>query len=144
MFQDVSLHFSGQLVSVYSGMKYIGDHEIDIRENSCEKNPDLDEDIRLACATYRYSSPYDFSLDVPNEYASSYRASLGFKANHSFRNNAGFYAFDHPRFGFVIAVVALKDIAKGEEVFTYYGYQVRSPAVDWYFELGEKFEKGLV
>ena len=134
----------GQLVSLYSGMKYIGDEEVDIRENSCEKNMDLDEAIRLKCATYRYSSPYNFSLDVPDEYSNSYHATLGFKANHSFRNNAGFFAFDHPRFGFVIAVVALKDIAEGEEVFTYYGYQVRSPAIDWYFELQEKFDNGLI
>ena len=79
----------------------------------------------MNCATYRYSSPYGFSIDIPAEFSNAYRASLGFKANHSFRNNCGYVAFDHPRFGFVNGIVALKDVAKDEEIFTDYGYEVK-------------------
>ena len=88
----------GELVALYSGMKFIGDEEMDLREESCDDNPDLTAEIRTQCATYRYSSPYGFSIDLPAEKASSYRTTLGFKANHSFRNNCGFIAIDHPRF----------------------------------------------
>jgi hypothetical protein len=125
-------------------MKYIGDEEIDLRESNCENNINLDKISRINCATFRYSSPYGFSLDVPEPYSNSYRATSGFKSNHSFRNNAGFVAFDHPRFGFIISIFALRDIDQDEEIFTHYGYQVKSPALDWYFELKEKFEKGLI
>ncbi len=134
----------GELVALYSGMKYIGDEEIDLRESNCENNINLDKISRINCATFRYSSPYGFSLDVPEPYSNSYRATSGFKSNHSFRNNAGFVAFDHPRFGFIISIFALRDIDQDEEIFTHYGYQVKSPALDWYFELKEKFEKGLI
>jgi hypothetical protein len=111
---------SGELAALYSGMKYIGDEEIDLRQESCERNP------RTAsrCATYHYSSPYGFSIDVPAELAGSYDTTLGFKANHSFRNNCGFVAFDHPRFGFIVGIVALADVVEDEELFVYYGYQV--------------------
>jgi SET domain-containing protein len=68
---------------------------------------------------------YRFTIDIPQEYADSYRATLGFKANHSFRNNCGFTAVDHPRFGFINAIVALKDVAKDEEIFAHYGYEVK-------------------
>ena len=88
----------GELVALYSGMKFIGDEEMDLREESCDDNPDLTAEIRTQCATYRYSSPYGFSIDLPAEKASSYRTTLGFKANHSFRNNCGFIAIVHPRF----------------------------------------------
>ena len=38
-------------------------------------------------------------------------------ANHSFRNNADYHSFHfHPVLGFIMAVVAVKDIPKGSEV----------------------------
>ena len=38
-------------------------------------------------------------------------------ANHSFRNNAEYHPFQfHPVLGFIMAVVAVKDISKGSEV----------------------------
>ena len=38
-------------------------------------------------------------------------------ANHSFRQNAEFQPFNfHPVLGFIMAIVAVKDISKGSEV----------------------------
>ena len=38
-------------------------------------------------------------------------------ANHSFHNNAEYHPFQfHPVLGFIMAVVAVKDISKGSEV----------------------------
>jgi hypothetical protein len=39
---------------------------------------------------------------------------------------------------------ALQDISKDEELFVYYGYQTKLPELKWYFDLKEKFEKGLL
>jgi len=135
---------SGELVALYSGYKFVGDAEIDEHEKDCENNPELDEATRLKCAVYRYSSPYGYTIDVPYELSGSYRTTVGFKANHSFRNNCGFIAIDHPRSGFITGIVALQDIKMGEEIFTYYGYEVQVPQFKWYFDLKEEFEKGLV
>ena len=42
-------------------------------------------------------------------------------ANHSFRNNAEYQTFQfHPVLGFIMAVVAVKDISKGSEVKMFY------------------------
>ena len=130
-------------MALYSGLKFIGDEEIDSRVKSCEDNPGLSAEVRTQCATYRYSSPYGFSIDLPHEVASSYRTTLGFKANHSFRNNCGFIAIDHPRFGFITGIAALRNVSKDEEIFVHYGYQVERPEFKWYFDLKEKFDKGL-
>jgi len=97
-------------VALYSGMKYVGDEEMDLREENCDKNVNLTDEVRSRCAVYRYASAYGFYLDVPAEYSDTYRATLGFKANHSFRNNCGFVAIDHPRFGFVIGIAGLNFI----------------------------------
>ena len=83
---------------MYSGLKFIGDDEMDLRERNCDQNLNLDEAVRFKCSTYRYSSPYGYSIDLPHEWSDTYRATVGFKANHSFNNNnCGFIAIDHPR-----------------------------------------------
>ncbi len=57
-------------------------------------------------------------LDVPQDMSSvtSYCATLGHKANHAFVPNARFVQLEHPRFGLIVAVRAVRDIKEGEEV----------------------------
>eukprot|EP00439_Symbiodinium_sp_Y106_P012257 s406_g1.t2 len=67
----------------------------------------------------------DTVLDVPAEFASTdvFRACLGHKANHRKPNNAKYDVFDHPRFGLIKAIRAVRDIAAGEEICCDYGYE---------------------
>ncbi|CAE7892516.1 SETD7, partial [Symbiodinium microadriaticum] len=64
-------------------------------------------------------------LDVPVQFASTdvFRACLGHKANHRKPNNAKYDVFDHPRFGLIKAIRAVRDIAAGEEICCDYGYE---------------------
>jgi len=64
-------------------------------------------------------------IDIPPKDGKmkAYRTTVGHKANHSFRHNAEYHPFQfHPVLGFIEAVVAVKDITKGSEVFCNYGY----------------------
>lgn len=74
-------------------------------------------------------------LDIPGEYnsTSQFCACLGHKANHSLPNNAKYDVFDHPRFGFVKAIRAVRDIEPGEEICCDYGYEGSPEDLpDWY------------
>ena len=63
-------------------------------------------------------------LDIPPEYQDTqhYCASLAHKANHSFKSNAKFTLFSHPRFGWVPALVTLIPVPHGSEVVVNYDY----------------------
>ena len=51
-------------------------------------------------------------LDIPLELSSTsaYSATLGHKANHSFKPNAKWGRIEHPRFGLICSIVALRVI----------------------------------
>ena len=77
----------------------------------------------------------DLDIDPDNQLCSQYQATLGHKACHSFQQkNSVFREFEHPRFGRIMSVVAVKDIEQGEEVFVSYNYCV-SLAPPWYQEI---------
>ena len=68
---------------------------------------------------------YDLCVDIPQEFGpvARYRATLGHKANHSFRYNAQYTLFStHPVLGTIMAVVATRDLPAGTEVLCKYGY----------------------
>ena len=79
-------------------------------------------------------------LQVPAERRDPgiYCSTLGHKANHRFyRENVGYFRVDHPVWGDIVGLVAVKDIAKDEEIFVNYGYHLQegfdwSTAVIWY------------
>lgn len=53
-------------------------------------------------------------LDIKDTDVVNYRATLGHKANHSFKkSNAEYVDAYHPRFGSIVALVSLRDITKG-------------------------------
>ena len=81
----------------------------------------------------------DLDVGPDDRLCSQYRATLGHKACHSFdEKNAAFQEFEHPRFGRIMSVVALRDIRADEEVFVSYNYSV-SMAPEWYQELWFRF-----
>ena len=63
-------------------------------------------------------------IDIPLEYQNTqnYCASLAHKANHSFKPNAKFILFYHPRFGPVPALVTTLPVPSGGEVLVNYEY----------------------
>ena len=81
-------------------------------------------------------------MNIPKDYWSitKYRATLGHKANHSFKkDNAYFGHVSHPIFGQIRCLTAKKDIQKDEEILVNYGYGAKSINVPpWYIEAYER------
>ena len=67
-----------------------------------------------------------------------YCATLAHKANHSFTPNTRWGRLDHPRFGQVVTIIAIKDIQVGEEVSVNYKYPVIL-APEWYKQCHKLF-----
>ena len=65
-----------------------------------------------ARSDYRIQLTVDVDLDIPDTclQLSSYCATLGHKANHSFTPNGTFDLFEHPRFGLIRAISSQQDI----------------------------------
>ena len=75
-------------------------------------------------------------LDIPQQFRSlsQYRATLAHKANHSFKPNAKFCSFFHPRFGLIPALISLAQISAGMEILVNYEYSFDS-GPPWYSQL---------
>lgn len=76
-------------------------------------------------------------IDVPKELSStnSYCASLGHKANHSFRPNCKYDRFHHPRFGSIKCIRTIQRVKTGDELTVAYGYdhtKLDTDAPEWY------------
>ena len=75
----------------------------------------------------------------------SYCATLAHKTNHSFQPNSQFIVYDHPLFGIIPAIITIRDVEEGEEVFVSYGYDLlESP--QWYreeWQMSEYKEAGV-
>ena len=85
----------------------------------------------------------DLHVPVPYWNISAFRHSLGHKLNHSFKKmNTKFGRAYHPRFGNTRAIIAIKDIARDEEILVDYGYELGSYVPSWYAAL-YKEELGL-
>jgi len=54
--------------------------------------------------------------------------------NHRFLNNVDFEVVQHPVFGPIGCLIASKPVARGEELYAYYGYDL-TEAPEWYTEL---------
>jgi len=81
----------------------------------------------------------DGTVDIPEKFRKlvNYSASLAHKTNHSFLPNSEFMVFSHPRFGTIPCIASKHFIAKGEEIFVRYGYEL-DYCPDWYLEAWEK------
>ncbi|XP_066920719.1 histone-lysine N-methyltransferase SETD7-like [Clytia hemisphaerica] len=86
-------------------------------------------------------------IDVPAEFSSttSYKASLGHKANHSFTPNCKYDRFDnHPRFGRIKCIRTIQPVRAGDELTVAYGYdhnKLETDAPEWYKEKLKQFQK---
>ena len=82
-------------------------------------------------------STFAGTIDLPPELDVNPLPNLGPKVNHHFReNNSGYVEMEHPRWGLIQSVTAMRDLKAGEELFTFYGYGKNDFPADfpWYFE----------
>jgi len=84
---------------------------------------------------YRIKLDGDTDLDIPESLRSlsTYCATLAHKANHSFTPNCRWGRVDHPRFGCIISLVALRNCSPGEEMTVNYRLPLHY-APEWYKE----------
>ena len=68
---------------------------------------------------YRIRLNGDWDMDIPKGYhqLKQYCATLAHKANHSFTPNVEWGIFEHPRFGLIRSLRAIRDLKKGDEVW---------------------------
>jgi len=101
---------------------------------------------------YRIKLDGDTDLDIPESLRSltAYCATLAHKANHSFTPNCRWGRIDHPRFGCIISLVALKNCFPGDEITVNYRLPLHY-APEWYKDchrmhvekdIGDKKRKG--
>ena len=76
----------------------------------------------------------DTVLDVPREWSccDTYCATLGHKANHSSNPNSRYDVFDHPIYGCIKCVRALRDIPALQEITVDYGFDGLHGYPDWW------------
>jgi histone-lysine N-methyltransferase SETD7 len=76
----------------------------------------------------------DTVLDVPAKWSDcgSYCATLGHKANHSSSPNSRYDVFDHPIYGCIKCVRALRDILPSQEITVDYGFDGAHGYPDWW------------
>ena len=127
---------SGDLVCLFSGSKIYKDNN----KRSLQFGDEEWSDFRITLDK-------SVDLDIGPEYRQchQYRATLGHKACHHFnRRNSAFQEFEHPRFGRIMSIVAVRDIEEGEEIFVSYNYSVPL-APPWYQQLwfSHCLERGL-
>ena len=117
---------SGDLVCLFSGSKIYKDNTRRSLQFGDEEWSD-----------FRITLDKSVDLDIGPEYRSchQYRATLGHKACHHFQlRNSAFQEFEHPRFGRIMSIVAVRDIEEDEEIFVSYNYSLPlSPP--WYQDL---------
>ena len=87
------------------------------------------------CNNSEYSISWTggLGLDIPEDLRQTYCSTLGHKACHSFSPNCQYTWAVHPRFGRIRAVVALKNLDRGDEILTDYKYNYNK-APQWYRE----------
>ncbi len=90
---------------------------------------------------------YNGLITLPPESDINPLSTLGPKVNHDFKfNNSAYIAVEHPRWGFILSVMARRDIKKGEEIFTNYGYKTKEDFpldYPWYWEAKSLHENEL-
>lgn len=113
----------GELVCLFNGYR--------ITKNNCKRSIMYgDEDW----SDFRLTLDKCTDLDIPEDSQNTkdYCATLGHKACHSFKEkNSMFHDFEHPRFGEIMSIVALKNIRKDEEILVSYNYSLGC-APPWY------------
>ena len=117
----------GSLVSIFNG----------VRQRIHSRNLSVFDDT---WSDYRVCLDSSINIDIPDCYIScrSYSSTLGHKACHSFSPNSRFSQVFHPRWGKVVCIMALRDIARHEEITVSYGYKM-TIAPKWYSDLWQRY-----
>ena len=114
------------IIAFYNGIKLAG--------NECVKCENWEEDAyKIMDLLPPDETGESGVLDIPPEYQNTdhYYASLAHKANHSFKPNAKFCLFYHPRFGPLPALRSTQSMQGGSEVLVNYEYAY-DEAPPWY------------
>ncbi|XP_047126209.1 histone-lysine N-methyltransferase SETD7 isoform X1 [Hydra vulgaris] len=112
----------GEVMSFYDGVR-LTHKEVDERDWLYNDNTiSLDQEV---------------VIDVPKPWndLKFYKASLGHKANHSFKPNCMYDRFNHPRFGKIKCIRTISFVQPGDELFVEYGYdhlKLDTDAPLWY------------
>merc|ERR1712110_21506 len=112
----------GDLLAYYSGLTV---NILNTNEGLCPTNQTMAErwecERNLMLLKNSYQNSY--AIDVPKSHWDivKYRATLGHKANHSFKYfNSEYGMAYHPRYGSIRSIVAIRNIIKGEEILVDY------------------------
>lgn len=138
----------------YSGYLYRNDLELDIYKKRYELNESLSMEDRRKGVTYSIATTISNAhINIPPELhgPGHWYPTLGHKVQCGFHKqgaNAVFTDTEHPRYGNIVGLLALRDIKAGEEIFVDYGYKLKAAPYDfpWYHEakrkmMMEKLEK---
>ena len=142
-----------EILAFYNGFRFIGKLEQELHKKKCENETEGEtEEIRSKkCAKYRISNYLGDLIDIPPylDDINLYNATLAQKVNNKFKPfiNAAFGNIEHPRFGAIVTVWAIKDIKAGEEIFLNYGYNAKAESTrelfSWYADQYEETQAYL-
>ena len=111
----------GQLVALYTGLAF-GDGDAAAYQSLCDRI----KDSRSPCDRYSISTHTGATLIVPPPFDdwSVNSATAAWKTNNGFNPDAHTYFHDveHPRFGLIPAITAMREVEAGEELLIDYGY----------------------
>jgi len=117
---------AGDLVSILNGTRVV---------------PSIHEDW----SDYKVHFSTEFDIDIPDDMrrTDQYCSTLAHKANHSFTPNTKWGRMDHPKFGMVVTLLALRSITEGEEITVNYNYNLAiAPA--WYKQCLAQFKNKVL
>ena len=141
----------GDKIAFYSVLRF-NEEQLSIYRENCHEDESKSDEERRACSKYTigFESWKGGKMSVPPHLDSDefYSATSGRKVNCAIGKdaNAVFLEMEHPRFGLILQLEAVKPIERGQEVFVDYGY--KEPAVFpddhlWYFQLKKEYEKNI-
>lgn len=119
---------AGQLACPYSGLFYRNKEETEIYNAMYLYNVSLSKDERRYAKKYTINTAHSSArIDIPKhlDQPNTWHPTLGPKVNTDFPRrhmNCVYGDFDHPVYGLIQGVHAIKDIPAGTELFTDYGY----------------------
>lgn len=116
------------LVATYAGLRVYDEDLLYLDDMTPQQIEDAHKNLM--------SFDDDYSLNIPPKmsFLHQYRASLGHKAQHKFKNvNVEFVFFKHPRFGYVRGLESKRTIQRHEEIYVDYYYSIKSDhCPSWY------------
>jgi hypothetical protein len=138
----------GDLVSLFSGSVSTKPEQDELSMKCQTALRNKVPNPKRTCTKYIITTMLGTNIDIPFEVEKMllYKATSGWKVNNNFAPyaNAKFGSMEHPRTGMMANLVALKDIARDEEIFVDYGYSEEVKDIfHWYFN-HKKFHEDTI